>query len=156
MTAPESLPPEPTHVDERGRVRMVDVGGKAITAREAVAEGYLVLDEAAHAALWEGRLKKGDAMATARVAGILAAKRTSDLIPLCHPLATTGIQIDIEPSSDPRGARVVASVRVVERTGAEMEALTAVTIALLTLYDMLKAVQKDMHIEGVRLLRKTK
>jgi len=142
-----------THLNEAGEVRMVDVGAKDVTERVAVAEGSLFAGQETLALLKGGR--KGDAMAAARIAGIMAAKRTSELIPLCHPIATTGVEILIEEAFDPPRAIVRASVRVVERTGAEMEALTAASVALLTLYDMLKSAQKDMVIGDLRLLRKT-
>lgn len=142
-----------THLNEAGEVRMVDVGAKDVTERVAVAEGSLFAAQETLALLKGGR--KGDAMAAARIAGIMAAKRTSELIPLCHPITITGVEILIEEASDPPRAIVRASVRVVERTGAEMEALTAASVALLTLYDMLKSAQKDMVIGDLRLLRKT-
>ncbi len=144
-----------THLNERGDVRMVDVGEKETTVREAVAEGDLRMTPATRRLLFSGEGKKGDALAAARIAGIQAAKRTSELIPLCHPIATSGVDIDIQEIKSPSSARVRAAVRVNERTGAEMEAMTAVSIALLTLYDMLKSAQKDMRLEGVRLRRKT-
>ncbi len=134
---------------------MVDVSAKPPTARVAVAEGELRLDPGTRRALFGNRLPKGDALAVARTAGFLAAKRTPDLIPLCHPIATSGIEIDIEERARPSAALVRATVRVTDRTGAEMEALTAVTVTLLALYDMCKAVQKDMRIERVRLRRKS-
>jgi len=133
---------------------MVDVSAKAPTAREALAEGEIRMKPATRRALFSNTLKKGDALAVARTAGILAAKKTAELIPLCHPIATSGIDIDIDEVSRPSGARVRAKVRVTDRTGAEMEALTAVSVTLLTLYDMCKAVQKDMVIERVRLREK--
>jgi cyclic pyranopterin phosphate synthase len=144
-----------THLNELGEAHMVEVGSKAVTAREAVAEGELRMTPSTRRALFQGKLPKGDALAVARTAGFLAAKKTAELIPLCHPIVTTGIDIDIVQVARPSGARVRVSVRVVERTGAEMEALTAVSVTLLTLYDMCKAVQKDMVIERVRLRKKT-
>jgi len=144
-----------THLDERGHARMVDVGGKAVTAREAVAEGELHARADVLDALFGGMLAKGDALAAARIAGIMAAKQTAALIPLCHPIQTTHVAVEIDRADDPPRAVVRATIRVDERTGAEMEALTATTVALLTLYDMAKALQKDMRIEGVRLRRKT-
>lgn len=144
-----------THLDARGEAHMVDVSAKATTPREAVAEGEIRMAPATRAALFANTLGKGDALAVARTAGILAAKRTADLIPLCHPIATSGVGIEIEPLSRPSGARVRATIRVSDRTGAEMEALTAVSVTLLTLYDMCKSLQKDMRIEGVRLRSKT-
>lgn len=142
------------HLNAAGEAHMVDVGAKARTAREAIAEGELLMSEATRALLFSGTAAKGDALAAARIAGIQAAKRTSDLIPLCHPIATTHVGIEITEISDPSAARVRATVRVSEKTGAEMEALTAVSVALLTLYDMLKSAQKDMRLSNVRLRRK--
>jgi cyclic pyranopterin phosphate synthase len=142
-----------THLNERGEARMVDVGAKATTAREAVAEGELHAREDVLDALFGGTLAKGDALGVARVAAIMAAKQTAGLIPLCHPIATTAVEVDI--SRAPGRAVVRATVRVSEKTGAEMEAMTAVSVGLLTLYDMAKAMQKDMTIERVRLRRKT-
>lgn len=145
---------ELTHLDEKGAARMVDVGAKAVTAREAVAEGELGASAETVAALFAGALPKGDAIAAARIAGIQAAKKTAELIPLCHPLMTSGIDLEIEK----RGKTTVyvrATVRVMAQTGVEMEALTAVSIALLTLYDMLKALQKDMVIGNIRLVKKS-
>lgn len=143
-----------THLDEQGHARMVDVSGKAVTGREAVAEGHLVMSLETRGLLFSGQGPKGDALAAARIAGIQAMKNTSQLIPLCHPIQTTHGAVEITPCEDPPGALVRATVRVNERTGAEMEALTGVTVALLTLYDMLKAVQKDMRLDGIRLRRK--
>jgi cyclic pyranopterin phosphate synthase len=144
-----------THLDARGEARMVDVGAKEVTAREAVAEGELVARADVLDALFGGTLAKGDALATARIAGIQAAKRTAELIPLCHPLQTHHVTIEIVHDRNRGRAVVRATVGVRDRTGAEMEALTAVAVALLTLYDMAKALQKDMRIEAVRLRRKT-
>ncbi|CAN5449442.1 cyclic pyranopterin monophosphate synthase MoaC [soil metagenome] len=144
-----------THLTKTGDAHMVDVGAKNVTAREAVAEGLLVMKTGTRALLFSGAGKKGDALAAARIAGIMAAKRTAELIPLCHPIATTFVQIDIEQSKKPCGALVRATVRVSEKTGAEMEALTAASVALLTLYDMLKSAQKDMRIEALRLRKKS-
>lgn len=133
---------------------MVDVSSKCVTAREAVAEGELHTTAETRDALFANALKKGDAIAVARIAGIQAAKRTPELIPLCHAIALGAVTIDIEPMQSPPGARVRATVKAADRTGAEMEALTAASVALLTLYDMLKALQKDMRIERLRLRRK--
>lgn len=143
------------HLNEKGEAHMVDVGGKAVTAREAVAEGELHARAEVIDALFGGQLKKGDAIAAARIAGIQAAKQTSALIPLCHPIATSFAEIEIEADESRTRAIVRATIRVTERTGAEMEALTAVSVALLTLYDMAKSMQKDMRIERVRLIKKT-
>jgi cyclic pyranopterin phosphate synthase len=141
-----------THVDDRGRVRMVDVGGKPTTAREAVARGTITLSAAARRAVRSGRVKKGDPLQTARIAGIMAAKRTSDLVPLCHPLALTSVAVDLTPTRT--GYTIEARVRTSGPTGVEMEALTAVSIAALTVYDMLKAVDREMVISDIRLIEK--
>jgi cyclic pyranopterin phosphate synthase len=142
-----------THLDEAGAARMVDVGGKSETVREAVAEGRITMSAHAAQAIAAGAVAKGDVLAVARVAGIMAAKRTSDLIPLCHPLPLSKVTIDLSVSAD--GVFAVATVATTGRTGVEMEALTAVSTALLTVYDMAKALDKRMEIGGVRLLRKT-
>lgn len=141
-----------THADADGRLRMVDVGGKAATGREAVASAHVALAPATRRALAGGRLKKGDPLQAARLAGVMAAKRTSDLIPLCHPLVLTGIDVELTPT--PRGLAIRAAVRTTGQTGVEMEALTAVAVAALTVYDMLKAIDKDMVIERVQLEEK--
>lgn len=141
-----------THLDESGAARMVDVGDKVATERRAVAHGRLTASAEALAALRDGTVKKGDALAVARVAGIMAAKRTAELIPLCHPLALSAIDIEIAIAE--RGVGVTATVRTRGPTGVEMEALTAVIAALLTLYDMLKAIDRQMAIGNVRLLEK--
>jgi cyclic pyranopterin phosphate synthase len=145
---------ELTHLDRKGQARMVDVGQKDKTAREARARATLRMKLETRRVLLAGQVPKGDAMATARIAGIQAAKRTSELIPLCHPLAITGCDISFEPAGDEERLFIEASVRCADRTGVEMEALTAVTVAALTLYDMLKAIDKDMAIEEVVLLEK--
>lgn len=142
-----------THIDETGRVHMVDVGDKAVTAREAVAEGFVRMDAATLALALSGDAKKGDVRATAEIAGIMAAKKTSDLIPLCHPLALSEVEVRVSPAEG--GLAVSAKVRTSGRTGVEMEALTAVSVACLTIYDMLKAADKGMTIETVRLLAKS-
>lgn len=143
-----------THLAEDGRARMVDVGNKAETERTAVAEGVLRMGRDAFDALVAGRSRKGDPLLVAQLAGIQAAKRTADLIPLCHPLPLT--QVDVEVSADEAlpGVRVTATARVRGRTGVEMEALTAVSVALLTAYDMVKAMDRSMVLEGVRLVSK--
>lgn len=141
-----------THLDARGAARMVDVGSKAITARVAVAEGQIRLSAEALAAIVEGAAKKGDVLATARIAGIMAAKRTSDLIPLCHPLPLSSVVVELAPEEGRITA--TATARTTGQTGVEMEALTAVSVALLTIYDMAKALDRAMVIEGVRLLEK--
>jgi cyclic pyranopterin phosphate synthase len=144
---------ELTHLDEAGAARMVDVSGKVATVREAVAAGRLHLSDEALNALRSQAAAKGDAIAVARVAGIMAAKRTSDLIPLCHPLPISRVAVDFSYESN--AIAVKATVATEGKTGVEMEALTAVSVALLTLYDMGKALDKSMTIEGVRLLTKT-
>lgn len=145
-----------THLDETGRPRMVDVTSKDVTDRTAVAEGVLVTrPETLELLRTEGGGPKGDPLVTASLAGIQAAKRTSDLIPLCHPLPITGVDVDVRPDASVPGIRVTATVRVTGRTGVEMEALTAAAMALLTAYDMLKAVDHEMRIADVRLVKKT-
>jgi cyclic pyranopterin phosphate synthase len=146
---------ELTHLNERGEARMVDVSEKAVTSRTATAEAYVRMRPETLALLLEGGAPKGDVLAVARVAGIMAAKRTHDLIPLCHPLPITKVTVDFEPQADAASLRVEAQVKVTGQTGVEMEALTAVTVACLTVYDMLKAADKAMRFDGVRLLEKT-
>jgi cyclic pyranopterin monophosphate synthase len=143
-----------THQAEDGRTRMVDVGEKQETERTAVAEGRLRMAQQTFEALRAGRTPKGDPLVVAQIAGIQAAKRTADLIPLCHPLALTQVDVELEPDAALPGVRCSATARVRGRTGVEMEALTAVGVALLTAYDMLKAVDREMVIENVRLLHK--
>ena len=142
-----------SHVDARGRVTMVDVGDKPITSREAVARGSITMSRAALRAIRTGAVKKGDPLQTARLAGILAAKQTAALIPLCHPLALSSVNVELTPT--PRGYDIEARVRTTGQTGVEMEALTAVAVAALTVYDMLKAVDKAMVIGDVRLMHKS-
>ena len=144
-----------THLDASGAAHMVDVSGKAVTERVAVAEGRISMQQATFDLALSGTAKKGDVVATARIAGIMAAKRTADLIPLCHPLALTKVTVDIEPDAALPGFRVRALTKVSGQTGVEMEALTAVSVACLTLYDMLKAVDRGMRIEGICLREKT-
>ena len=141
-----------THVDARGNARMVEVGGKEVTARRAVAEGYVRMGEDARAAVLERRARKGDVLLVAQIAGIQAAKRTGELIPLCHPLGLDGVEVALDPVED--GVRIVATVRCTGRTGVEMEAFTACTVAGLTVIDMLKAIDRTMRLDGVRLLEK--
>ncbi|MBS0482315.1 MAG: cyclic pyranopterin monophosphate synthase MoaC [Proteobacteria bacterium] len=141
-----------THLDAAGKARMVDVGGKAETARLAIAEGRITMNAAALNALRDGAVPKGDVLAAARIAGIMAAKRTADLIPLCHPLALDSVTIDF--AVEDGGVRVTASASLTGRTGVEMEALTAASVALLTIYDMAKALDKGMVISGIRLIEK--
>ena len=143
-----------THFDAAGQAHMVDVSDKASTTREAVAEGCVVM-EAATLALAQGGAAKGDVLGVARLAGIMAAKRTADLIPLCHPLALSRVALELEADPALPGIRIRATVRTTGPTGVEMEALTAVSVACLTVYDMLKAAEKGMRIEGIRLLTKT-
>jgi cyclic pyranopterin phosphate synthase len=144
-----------THLNEKGEAHMVDVGDKAVTSRTAVAEGFVAMRPETLALIETGQARKGDALATARIAGIMAAKRTHELIPLCHPLPLTKVSVELEPRRDPAGIRVEARVRVTGQTGVEMEALTAVSVACLTIYDMLKAADRAMRIEGIRLVEKT-
>ncbi|AUH63852.1 cyclic pyranopterin monophosphate synthase MoaC [Paracoccus zhejiangensis] len=143
-----------THFDAAGQAHMVDVSDKESTAREAVAEGCVVMAPET-LALAQGGAKKGDVMGVARLAGIMGAKRTADLIPLCHPLPITKVALDLTPDASLPGIRVTATVRTAGQTGVEMEALTAVSVACLTIYDMLKAAEKGMRIENIRLLRKS-
>ena len=144
-----------THFDERGAARMVDVSDKPDTDRVAVAEGVVRMDRATLDLVRTGDVAKGDVPGIARIAAIMGAKRTADLIPLCHPLPVTKVAVDVAVDEALPGLRVVATVGTSGRTGVEMEALTAVSVGCLTVYDMLKAAQKDMVIEGVRLLSKT-
>lgn len=143
---------ELTHLDASGAARMVDVGHKQPTAREAVATGRIAMSAEAAAAIRNGAVKKGDVLAVARVAGIMAAKRTSDLVPLCHPLPLTRVTLDL--AVDDAAVTATAAVATDGKTGVEMEALTAVSVALLTVYDMAKAIDKGMTIQGIRLLEK--
>lgn len=149
MDEPESFP----HLTEAGEVHMVDVSAKDVTDREAVAEAIVAMSAATAARLFSGGLPKGDALAVVRVAGIMGAKQASSLIPLAHPLPLTGVRVEVEQADE--GARIVATVRTSAPTGVEMEALTAVTVAALSLYDMVKGVERGVVIERVRLLRKT-
>ena len=143
-----------THIDAKGEARMVDVSAKPATERVAVAEGQVIMTKATLAMIESGNAKKGDVLGTARIAGIMAAKRTSDLIPLCHPLALSKVTLDIETDKKIPGCRVRASVKVSGPTGVEMEALTAVSVACLTIYDMIKAVERGVRIEGIHLVEK--
>jgi cyclic pyranopterin phosphate synthase len=144
-----------THLDADGRARMVDVSGKESTAREAVASGRILMHPETLALAVSGQGKKGEVMAVAQIAGIMAAKRTSDLIPMCHPLSLSSVKVEVDPSTDGSGLQVTARVKTTGPTGVEMEALTAVSVALLTVYDMLKAADKGMTIEAVQLLHKS-
>lgn len=144
--------PRLTHVDSKGRIRMVDVGDKAVTDREAVARGAIAMSKAARKLIQSGGNKKGDPIQAARLAGIMAAKKTSELIPLCHPLALSHVAVDLTPNK--KGYDIEARVRISGKTGVEMEALTAVAVAALTLYDMVKAVDKSMVIGEIELVEK--
>ena len=143
-----------THIGVEGEARMVDVGAKAATSRVAVAEGRVRMGAATLAAILAGDAKKGDVVGAARIAGIMAAKKTSELIPLCHPIALTNVVVDISPDQALPGLEVCAEARCVGPTGVEMEALTAVAVACLTIYDMAKAIDRGMSVEGVRLIAK--
>ncbi len=143
-----------THFDAQGRAQMVDVSGKAVTDRLAVAEVRVIMRAETLALVVEGRAKKGDVLGVARLAGIMAAKRTADLIPLCHPLPITKVTLDLKADPDLPGVRIEATVKTTGQTGVEMEALTAASVAALTVYDMLKAVEKSMVIEGLRVILK--
>jgi len=143
-----------THIDANGEARMVDVSAKPATERMAVAEGSVVMSKATLALIVSGHAKKGDVLGTARLAGIMAAKRTSELIPLCHPLALSKVTLDITTDKKLPGCVVRATVKVAGPTGVEMEALTAVSVACLTIYDMVKAVERGVRIEAIRLIEK--
>ena len=144
-----------THFDEQGQAHMVDVSAKTVSSREAIAEGRVEMTAATLALVLEGSAKKGDVLGVARLAGIMAAKKTADLIPLCHPLALSRVALELTPDPDLPGIRIQALVKTSGQTGVEMEALTAVSVAALTIYDMLKAAEKAMRIEGIRLTRKS-
>lgn len=148
MSAPLS------HLDETGRARMVDVGHKPDTERTAMARGEVRMRPETLALIRQGALKKGDVLSVAQIAGVMAAKRTSELIPLCHPLPLTQILVDLELDDALPGVRISATVRTVGKTGVEMEALTAVSVAALTIYDMAKAAEKTMQIQNIRLVEK--
>ena len=143
-----------THFDAKGDAHMVDVSAKAVTDRVAVAEARVVMAAETLALVTEGRAKKGDVLGVARLAGIMAAKRTADLIPLCHPLPITRVAVDLTPDAALPGVRIEATVKTTGQTGVEMEALTAASVAALTVYDMLKAAEKSMRIEGLRVVLK--
>jgi cyclic pyranopterin monophosphate synthase len=143
-----------SHLDRRGEARMVDVSSKASTERVAVAEGRVVMQPKTLAIVRKGNAKKGDVLGAARIAGIQAAKRTHELIPLCHPLPLAQIEVELTPDAKLPGIAVRARVKVAGQTGVEMEALTAVSVACLTIYDMVKAVERGMRIEGIRLVEK--
>ena len=150
-----AAPPALTHIDQRGEARMVDVTDKGATERIAVAEGRVIMRKETLDMVLQGNALKGDVLGAARLAGIMAAKRTHGLIPLCHPLPLSKIEIEINPEHALPGFLVQATVKVTARTGVEMEALTAVSIGCLTIYDMVKAVERGVHIEGIRLLHKS-
>ena len=149
----ENDEPRLSHVDEAGRVRMVDVGDKPVTERVAVARGHIAIGEPALRAIRDGRIAKGDPLQAARLAGVMAAKKTADLIPLCHPLMLSQVDIDLQGLAD--GYLIEARVRTTAQTGVEMEALTAVSVAALTIYDMVKAIDKKMVIGPISLVKKT-
>jgi cyclic pyranopterin phosphate synthase len=144
-----------THLGAQGEAHMVDVGAKAETERRAIAEGIVTMLPETLRMIMAGNAKKGDVLGTARIAGIMAAKRTHELIPLCHPLLLTKVSVDIQPEPALPGLRVIALARVTGKTGVEMEALTAASVACLTIYDMAKAVDRGMEISGIRLVEKT-
>jgi len=146
--------PKLTHVDESGRARMVDVGAKEDTERVAIAKGEIVMKPETLALIRAGSIKKGDVLAVAQVAGIMAAKRTSELIPLCHPIPLTKVDVDLMLDESLPGVRLIAAAKTVGKTGVEMEALTAVSVAALTVYDMAKAAEKTMKIQNIRLVEK--
>ena len=143
-----------THIDAAGQARMVDVGDKAVTERVGVAAGTVLMAPETLELILSGDAKKGDVLGTARIAGIMAAKRTHDLIPLCHPLALSSVEVDLSAERDPPHVAVRATVKVTGRTGVEMEALTAVSVACLTIYDMVKAVDRGIRITDIRLVEK--
>jgi cyclic pyranopterin phosphate synthase len=144
-----------THLDDQGRARMVDVSAKDVTKREATARGRIAMSPETLAMINEGRAKKGDVLAAARIAGIMAAKKAHELIPLCHPLAITGVAVDFTPDSAASAINVSATVKVEGKTGVEMEALTAVSVACLTIYDMCKSADRGMRIGDIRLTQKS-
>jgi cyclic pyranopterin phosphate synthase len=144
-----------SHLSGRGEARMVDVSAKPATERVAIAEGRVLMQQKTLDIVRRGDAKKGDVLGAARIAGIMAAKRTHELIPLCHPLALTQVEVDVTPDAKLPGVTVRARVKVAGQTGVEMEALTAVSVACLTIYDMVKAVERGMRIEGIRLIEKS-
>lgn len=144
-----------THFNEQGRAKMVDVGEKAVSRRIAVAAGRVLVNENTFALIQSGGMKKGDVLTVAQIAGVMGAKRTPDIIPMCHPIQMDGINLELNLDEERHSVEITASVSCDGRTGVEMEALTAVSIAALTVYDMCKAVQKDITITGIRLLKKT-
>lgn len=147
--------PKLTHIDKKGKASMVDVTAKDITMREAVAKGSVFMQQGTLKVVLANEIKKGDVLGVARIAGIMAAKRTGEMIPLCHPLNITSVDISFEPVREKNCIDITATVRVSSQTGVEMEALTAVSVAALTIYDMCKAIDKGMTISGIRLMKKT-
>ncbi len=143
-----------THIDDTGAASMVDVSSKPITEREATAEGHVIMSAETLALIKSGNAKKGDVLGVARIAGIMAAKKTSDLIPLCHPLMLSKITVELEPDDALPGIKIRATAKLSGQTGVEMEALTAVSVACLTIYDMVKAADRTMRIDGIRLTEK--
>ena len=143
-----------THIGQSGEAHMVDVSAKAATERSATAEGFVAMSAETLDLVLAGNAKKGDVLGAARIAGIMAAKRTHELIPLCHPLLISKVEVEITPARDPSGLHVRGTVKVTGNTGVEMEALTAVSVACLTVYDMVKSVERGMRIEGIRLMEK--
>ena len=146
--------PRLTHFDDKGKARMVDVGAKAVTERVAVAKGSVLMQPATVALITAGGVKKGDVLSVARLAGIMGAKRTPELIPLCHPLALTSVQVDLAVDRKRNAVDITATCKLEGRTGVEMEALTAVQVGLLTVYDMCKAADRGMVMDGIRVLEK--
>jgi cyclic pyranopterin monophosphate synthase len=144
-----------SHLDDQGRARMVDVSDKEVTSRVAVARGAIQMRPETLELILKGKVEKGDVFSVARVAGIMAAKKTSELIPMCHPLAITSVEIDLTPAENPSRVEIEAIVRVSGKTGVEMEAMTAVSVAGLTIYDMCKAVDREMSIGEIRLVQKS-
>lgn len=144
-----------THFDEKGNAVMVDVGAKATSERVAVAKGSVIMQPETLARITEGTIKKGDVLGVARIAGIMAAKRTHELIPLCHPLALTSVAVDLQPDAARNAVDITATVKVTGQTGVEMEALTAACVAALTIYDMCKAIDRGMRVAEVRLIHKS-
>lgn len=147
--------PKLTHIDKKGKAKMVDVTAKDITEREAVAKGSVFMQQGTLEVVLANEIKKGDVLGVAMIAGIMAAKRTGEIIPLCHPLNITSVDISFEPVRDKNCIDITATVKVSSQTGVEMEALTAVSVAALTIYDMCKAIDKGMTISGIRLMKKT-
>ena len=155
MTARKSSTPKLSHIDARGRAKMVDVAAKADTVREATACGRIVMKRETLALIQRGSVAKGDVLAVAQIAGVMAAKKAHELIPLCHPLLLTGIDVELTPDEKASCVEIAATVRTTGKTGVEMEALTAASIACLTIYDMAKAVDRGMVISGIRLVEKS-